>query len=276
MICRQLQIPVKEIDLTNWEKLIDNMKNPDKEVNISVCGKYVEHRDAYKSVEAALIHSAAAHKARLKINWVDSEKSNTPEKIKEALKETDGILIPGGFGIRGINGKINIAKFARENNIPFFGICLGMQVAVIEFAKNVCNLPDAYSTEFDEHCKDPIISLLEDQQDLELMGGTMRLGAWPCDLQANTMAAEIYGEEHISERHRHRYEVNNDYRECLTSNGMVLSGTSMKNILCEIVEIPSHPFYIGVQFHPEFKSRPMEPHPVFKAFVGAAVKKKSK
>ncbi|MCF7920641.1 MAG: CTP synthase [Candidatus Cloacimonetes bacterium] len=273
MICKQLHIPVKQIDLSAWDEVIDNIKNPDKEVNIAVCGKYVEHRDAYKSVEAALIHGAAAFKAKLNIHWVDSEKINTAAKIKETLSNADGILVPGGFGIRGINGKINITRYARENNIPFFGICLGMQVAVIEFAKHICGLDDAYSTEFDENCEHPVITLLDDQQDIEFMGGTMRLGAWPCDIKPKTLAHKIYKENHISERHRHRYEFNNDYKETFIRNGMTLSGSSMKEIFCEIVELPSHPFFIGVQFHPEFKSRPMTPHPIFKAFVEASIKK---
>jgi len=273
MLCRQLQIEEKPIDFSKWEKLIDNIKNPDKEVEIAVCGKYVIHRDAYKSVEASLIHGAAAHKAKLKIKWVDSEKNNSLDKINAALDGVDGILIPGGFGIRGIDGKIAITQYARENNIPFFGICLGMQVAAIEFAQNVCGLEDAYSTEFDEHCSHPVITLLDDQQDIDLMGGTMRLGAWDCQLKPDSLAANLYHEENISERHRHRYEFNNDYRDIFEKNGMVFSGTSLNEFLCEIVEIPSHPFFIGVQFHPEFKSRPQTPHPIFYSFVEAALKK---
>ncbi|MDP8321175.1 MAG: CTP synthase [Candidatus Stygibacter australis] len=273
MLCKQLQIKERPIDFSKWDQLIDNIKNPDKEVEIAVCGKYVIHRDAYKSVEAALIHGAAAHKAKLNIKWVDSEKNSSPEKINAALEGVDGILIPGGFGIRGIDGKIAITQYARENNIPFFGICLGMQVAVIEFAKHVCDLNDAYSTEFEEHCSQPVITLLDDQQDINLMGGTMRLGAWDCQLKPDSLAARIYKKEDISERHRHRYEFNNDYREVFEKNGMVFSGTSLNEFLCEIVEIPSHPFFIGVQFHPEFKSRPQTAHPIFHNFVGAALDK---
>ena len=272
MLCKQLQIPVNKIDMSVWDKIVYNMKNPDKEVNIAVCGKYVEHRDAYKSVEAALIHSAAAHRAKLNIKWVDSEKVNSVEKIEETLKDTDGILVPGGFGIRGIDGKVNITRYARENKIPFFGICLGMQVAVIEFAKNICGLEDAYSTEFDEHCKNPVIDLLDEQKDIENMGGTMRLGAfWPCDIKKGSLADKIYNVSPINERHRHRYEFNNEYKEIFQKNGMNVTGSSMKEVFCEIVEIPDHPFFIGVQFHPEFKSNPKNPHPVFKSFVGAAI-----
>jgi CTP synthase len=274
MICKQLQLEERPIDFSSWDKIIDNIKNPDKDVTIAVCGKYVEHRDAYKSVEAALIHGAAGHRAKLNIKWVDSEKNNSPEKIAEALCDVDGILIPGGFGIRGIDGKIAITRYARENNIPFFGICLGMQVAVIEFAKHVCNLEDAYSTEFDEQCKHPVISLLDDQQDLELMGGTMRLGAWDCHLEPDTLAMKVYQKEDISERHRHRYEFNNDYRENIEKAGMTISGSSLNGFLCEIVEIASHPFFIGVQFHPEFKSRPQIPHPIFLNFVKAALERR--
>ncbi len=273
MICQQLQIEERPIDFSDWDRIIDSIKNPDKDVTIAVCGKYVEHRDAYKSVEAALIHGAAAHRARLNIKWVDSEKNNSPELIKEALTDADGILIPGGFGIRGIDGKIAISKYARENNIPFFGICLGMQVAVIEYGNNVCGLHDAYSTEFEEHCQNPVICLLDDQHDLEFMGGTMRLGAWKCELKDNSLAQKIYQKKDISERHRHRYEFNNVYRELYDKNGMVFSGTSLNGFLAEIVEIPSHPFYIGVQFHPEFKSHPQIPHPIFFSFVEAAIKR---
>jgi CTP synthase len=271
MICKQLQIKERPIDFSAWDKLIDNIKNPDKDVTIAVCGKYVEHRDAYKSVEAALIHGAAAHKARLDIRWVDSEKTNTDEKILETLEGADGILIPGGFGIRGINGKIAITQYARINNIPFFGICLGMQVAVIEFAKHACGLEEAYSTEFDEHCEHPVISLLDDQQDLALMGGTMRLGSWICEVKENTLAWSIYKEKVINERHRHRYEFNSSYTDIFQKNGMIISGSTLNGFLCEIVEIPSHPFFIGVQFHPEFKSRPQKPHPIFDSFIKAAL-----
>ena len=266
-ICDHFRITQNSIDFTDWNNFVHNIKFPEREVSIAVCGKYVEHQDAYKSVEAALIHAAAFHKVKLKINWVDSEKTTNLNDIAEKLKDSNGILIPGGFGIRGIDGKIAIVQYARENNIPLFGICLGMQVAVIEFAKNVCNLENAYSTEFDESCQHPVIDLMEEQHYVDKLGGSMRLGAYPCQLKPNTLAKKIYGKDLVHERHRHRYEFNNDYREQLKENGMIISGTSPDDLLVEIVEIPSHPFFIAVQFHPEFKSRPDSPQPIFKEFI---------
>lgn len=274
-ICEHFHIPQNKIDFKDWEQIINNIKNPEKEVSIAVCGKYVEHQDAYKSVGAALVHAAAANKLKLNIKWVDSEKALTQAKIKEMLQGVDGILVPGGFGVRGIDGKIEIARYARENKIPFFGICLGMQIAVIEFARNVCGLEDPYSTEFNEHCKNPVIDLMDDQKYIDMMGGTMRLGAYPCRLKPESLAYRIYGESDISERHRHRYEFNNKYRDCITENGMMISGTSPDDLLVEIVEIPDHPFFIGVQYHPEFKSRPDKPQPIFKEFVKIAAQVKN-
>ncbi|MFC1898167.1 CTP synthase [Candidatus Cloacimonadota bacterium] len=269
-ICEHFHLPQHEIDFSDWDQIIDNIKNPEKEVTIAVCGKYVEHQDAYKSVGAALIHAAASNKLKLNVRWVDSEKTLTQEKIKSMLNGVDGILVPGGFGTRGIDGKIEIAKYARENKIPFFGICLGMQIAVIEFARNMCDLEDAYSSEFNEKCNDPVIDLMQEQKYIDMMGGTMRLGAFPCHLQKGSLAHKIYGDLDISERHRHRYEFNNEYRDCVQEKGMVISGTSPDDLLVEIVEIPDHPFFIGVQYHPEFKSRPDKPQPIFKAFVKKA------
>ncbi|MFO7896320.1 MAG: CTP synthase [Candidatus Cloacimonadales bacterium] len=273
-ICSKLQMTEHEIDFSDWDKIIFNILHAKKEINISVCGKYVEHQDAYKSVAAALIHAAAANEVKLKINWVDSEQVLLKDNLKEKLAGTDGILVPGGFGTRGIDGKIEIARYARENKIPFFGICLGMQIAVIEFAKNVCGLPDAYSSEFDEMSKDPVIHLMEDQKYIDMMGGSMRLGAYPCQLREASLAREIYGQSKISERHRHRYEFNNDYRQILEQQGMKISGTSPDDLLVEIVEIPAHPFYIGVQYHPEFKTRPDKPQEIFYSFIAAAIKNK--
>lgn len=266
-ICEHFHLQQNMMNFKDWEKIVDNIKNPEKEVTIAVCGKYVEHQDAYKSVGAALIHAAAANRLKLNVKWVDSEKTLDQKKIKEVLKGVDGILVPGGFGVRGIDGKIEIAKYARENKIPFFGICLGMQIAVIEFAQNVCVLKDAYSSEFLEHCENPVIDLMQDQKYIDMMGGTMRLGAYPCKLKKNSLAYKIYGKPEISERHRHRFEFNNNYRECLNEKGMIISGTSPDDLLVEIVEIPEHPFFIGVQYHPEFKSRPDKPQPIFKAFI---------
>ena len=219
---------------------------------------------------AALIHAAAFHKVKLNIKWVDSEKAISENAIKKSLENVNGILVPGGFGIRGIDGKVAIVKYAREKSIPYFGICLGMQTAVIEFARNVCGLKDAYSSEFNEKCKNPVINLMNDQKYIKMMGGTMRLGAYPCSLKTNSLAHDIYAQNEISERHRHRYEFNNEYRKTIEKNGMRISGISPDDLLVEIVELPSHPFFIGVQFHPEFKSRPDEPHPIFREFIKKA------
>ena len=269
-ICEHLHLRQSSINFSDWDKIVDGIKNSTKEVEIAVCGKYIEHQDAYKSVWAALIHSAAANKLKLKIKWIDSEKINNTNDIEKNIADVDGILVPGGFGNRGIEGKIAIAGFARENRIPFFGICLGMQIAVIEFSKNVCGLTDSYSSEFIKDCEHPVIHLMDDQKYLDKMGGTMRLGAQPCVLKADSLAKKIYMKTDISERHRHRYEFNNKYREVIEENGMKIVGTSPDNLLVEVVEIPDHPFFIAVQYHPEFKSRPDMPHPIFLEFVKAA------
>jgi len=275
-ICEHFHLRQNRIDFSDWERIIYNMKNPDKEVRIAVCGKYVEHQDAYKSVNAALIHAAAAGRFKLEIKWVDSEQTTDPSQIDKVLNKVDGILIPGGFGVRGIDGKIEIAKYARENKIPFFGICLGMQIATIEFARNVCQIETAYSSEFEENCSDPIIHLMEDQRYIEKLGGTMRLGAYPCKLKKDSLAYKIYKKMEISERHRHRYEFNNNYRQVIEKKGLQISGLSPDDLLVEIVEIPSHPFYIAVQFHPEFKSRPDRPQEIFHAFVKKSAELKYK
>ena len=275
-ICEHLHLREKIIDFSDWDRIIDNIKNSTDEVEIAVCGKYVEHQDAYKSVGAALTHAAAANRLKLKVKWVDSEKIISKKDIEKNLTDVDGILVPGGFGIRGIDGKIAIAGFARENKIPFFGICLGMQIAVIEFTKNVCGLKDSYSSEFIEDCEHPVIHLMDDQKYLEKMGGTMRLGAQPCVLKNGTLAKNIYKKNEISERHRHRYEFNNKYRDIIEKKGMQIVGTSPDDLLVEVVEIKDHPFYIAVQYHPEFKSRPDDPHPIFLEFIKAAGKKAKK
>ncbi|HPY96292.1 MAG TPA: CTP synthase [Candidatus Cloacimonadota bacterium] len=272
-ICKHLRIEEKEVDFIKWDKFLTNNKNPqDGTVNIALCGKYVDHKDAYKSVVEALSHSAAWNNVKLNIKWVDSEANYNEQDYKELLGNIDGILVPGGFGIRGISGKINIVKYARTNNIPFLGICLGMQVAVIEFAQNVCNIEDAYSSEFDENTKNPIIDLMSNQKYINGLGGSMRLGAYPCVLKQDSLAAKIYQKENISERHRHRYEFNNKYRSIIEEFGMNISGLSPDDLLVEAVEIKGHPFFIGVQFHPEFKSNPETPHPLFKHFIKAAKK----
>jgi len=270
LVCKHFRIEEKSLFMADWEQFINNMKTATEEVTIAVCGKYVQHQDAYKSVGEALIHAAAFHKLKLKVKWVNSEKTGVESNLHKDLEGVDGILIPGGFGVRGIEGKIAIAKYARMNNIPFFGICLGMQVAVIEFARNECGLANANSSEFDENSLHPVINLMTEQKYIEEMGGTMRLGAYPCKLQPNTLAETIYGKAEISERHRHRYELNNEYRKAIINKGLIVSGTSPDDLLVEIIEYPKNDFYIGVQFHPEFKSKPYEPQPIFRDFVKAA------
>jgi CTP synthase len=270
IVCNHFQLAHHELDLQDWEKFIEHVVSPVDIIHIAVCGKYVKHQDAYKSVEEALVHAAAYHRLKLEIKWVDSEISYQLAELEQELKGINGILIPGGFGMRGIEGKIAIAQYAREHNIPYFGICLGMQVAAIEIARNLSNLPQANSTEFDENTPDPVIDLMQDQQYIEKMGGTMRLGAYPCQITPDSLADKIYQNKLISERHRHRYEFNNKYRETMFEQGVVFSGTSPDGLLVEIMEYPRHDFFIGVQFHPEFKSRPAKPQPIFRDFIAAA------
>ena len=272
IICRHFKMDNSEMDLSQWQQFLTNRQNSDGEVSIAVCGKYVKHHDAYKSVVEDLMHAAAKQKKKLNIKWVDSERSFKAEDLDSELKDIDGILIPGGFGIRGIEGKINIAHYARSKNIPLLGICLGMQVMAIEYARNVCKLNDANSTEFDEITGNPVIHLMEDQRYIDYVGGSMRLGAYTCKLCPDSLAHRSYGSLQISERHRHRYEFNNEYREKLCEAGLRLSGLSENELLVEILEYPANRFHIGVQFHPEFKSRPNRPHPLFIELIKAAVK----
>ncbi len=269
-ICQHFNLDIKDMDLEDWKQFLVNSTQSTQKVNIAVCGKYVKHQDAYKSVEEALHHAASAQKLKLSIRWVDSEKNFNPDDLEKELMGIDGILIPGGFGLRGIEGKIAIAHYARTKGIPYFGICLGMQVLAIEFARNVCNLPKANSSEFDELTSHPVIDLMQDQHYLEKLGGTMRLGAYPCIIDKQSLAAKIYQSDTINERHRHRYEFNNNYRQQMADKGLKLSGMSPDQTLVEIIEISKHPFMIGVQFHPEFQSRPNRPHPVFFEFIKAA------
>ncbi len=273
VIANHLRLADRRLDISGWKKVVENIRNPKDSVNVAVCGKYVLHQDAYKSIEESLIHAGAENHLKVHINWVDSEDCYD-EDVKERLKGMDGILIPGGFGVRGIEGKICIAKYARENNIPLFGICLGMQVISIEFARNVCDLKKANSAEFEDATPYPVIDLMDDQQYIQMMGGTMRLGAYDCRIVKDTLARKIYDKELISERHRHRFEFNNKYRVQMAEKGLVFSGTSPDEKLVEIVELPSNDFYIGVQFHPEFKSRPEKAHPIFREFVKAAYENK--
>jgi len=255
-------------DLTEWEQLVARIKTPRRRVEIALVGKYVELHDAYMSVSESLAHAGLAHDVDVDITWINSEKS-TVQEIEEELRTASGIVVPGGFGPRGVEGKIFAARYARERQVPYLGLCYGLHMAVIEFARDVLGLPQANSTEIDELTPDPVIALMPDQRDVD-MGGTMRLGLYPCKLVPGTRAAECYQEPVVQERHRHRWEVNNAYREMMDEAGMIVSGTSPDGKLAEIMELYDHPWFVGVQFHPEFKSRPTRPHPLFSGFIGAA------
>ena len=281
LILKYLHKEAPESDLSKWKELVDRCYHPKDEVSIAIVGKYVEYEDSYKSLKEALTHGAVAKSLKLTITWIEAEglESKTPEdrSYESQLEGFDGILVPGGFGKRGIEGMLNAIRYAREKHVPYFGICLGMQTACIEFARNVCGLKDANSSEFDPASQHRIIYKLRELLGVEEMGGTMRLGAWTCILQEGTLAHRIYGATEISERHRHRYEFNREYEALLTGGGLQISGTTPDSTYVEIVEIPGHPFFIGCQFHPEFKSKPLEPHPLFREFIAASYKnRKSK
>ena len=267
--CRRLGLNCQKPDLSEWAAMVERAKNVHGEVRIALVGKYVALHDAYLSVVEALTHGGIENDAKVEVDWVDSEKV-TDDNAGEILGAVDGIIVPGGFGDRGIEGMISAAKYARENNVPYFGVCLGMQMAVIDFARHVCSLPQAHSSELNPETPDPVIYLMPEQIGVVAKGGTMRLGAYPCVLADGTMVRNIYGSSQISERHRHRYEFNNDYRELMTSKGLRLSGLSPNGHLVEIVELPAHPWFVGVQFHPELKSRPNRAHPLFRDFIRAA------
>ncbi len=273
VVCRELNIQAPKIDLADWNLMLGNIKKADKEVRIAIVGKYVQLRDAYLSVSEALKHAGYANSANVEIEWIDCE-TITDDNVSEVLASCDGVIVPGGFGNRGIEGKISTAKYCRENNVPYLGICLGMQIAVIEFARNVCGLKDANSREFDENSTNKVIDFLPDQHSGIDIGGTLRLGAYECKIKENTKLKELYKKEIISERHRHRYEFNNDYREVLAENGIVFSGTSPDNYIVETIEIPANDFYVAVQYHPEFKSRPTNAHPLFLGLISASVNRK--
>ena len=272
VVCRELNLHTKEPDLAEWEDMVMKIKNRKKEVVIAIVGKYVKFPDAYLSIIESLNHAGYHTGANVRIKWVESE-NVTKENVAEKLSGASGIIVPGGFDARGIEGKIVACRYARENDIPYLGICLGMQIAVIEYARNVCGLEDANSTEFKESCLNPVINLMEDQLGITRKGGTMRLGAYPCVTLEGTMFRSLYGKELISERHRHRYEFNNVYREIMTGHGMVICGTAPDDSLVEAIELPDKRFFIGVQYHPEFKSRPNKPHPLFMGLVKAALDK---
>ena len=271
--CSILKLPCPEPDLSDWREMVDAMKSSDKTVRIALVGKYTQLHDSYLSVVEALKHGGIASRAKVQIQWVEAE-GVTEQTAPEIFQDADGILVPGGFGDRGIPGMIEAAKYAREHRIPYLGICLGMQIAVIEFARHVLGLPDADSAEFAPETPNPVIHLMPDQEGVTDIGGTLRLGSWPCVLTPGSLASALYGAPLIHERHRHRYEVNNEYREALTGSGMMLSGISPDGRIVEMMELSDHPFFIGTQAHPELKSRPNRPHPLFAGLVKAALEYK--
>lgn len=270
VVCKALNLENVEPDLSDWTHMVEALKNPVRETEIALVGKYTQLHDAYISVVEALKHGGIPSRTSVNIRWVDSE-TVTAENVAEVLDGVNGVLVPGGFGDRGIEGMIHAIRYARENNIPYLGLCLGMQLAIVEFARNVVGYEDAHSIELDPNTTHPVIALMPDQADIEDIGGTLRLGSCPCVLDKTSKAYQLYGTENINERHRHRYEVNNDYRTALTENGMLLSGTSPEGRIIEMCEIPSHPFFVATQAHPELKSRPNKPHPLFKGLVEASI-----
>lgn len=272
-IVELLNIWTKKPDISDWLALADTIRNPKHEVSIGIVGKYVHFTDSYKSLNEALRHGGYANGAHVNLKFIEAEELEKDDANLKVLEEVDGILVPGGFGERGVEGKIKAIRFARENKIPFYGICLGMQLAVVEFARNVCGLANANSLEFDQNTPNPVISLMEEQKAVRNKGATMRLGAYACTLEKNSKSFAAYGEKEISERHRHRYEFNSEYEDVLKQNGMKIVGMSPKTGLVEIVEVENHPWFVGCQFHPEFKSRPMSAHPLFVHFIEAAVAK---
>ncbi|MBL7751095.1 MAG: CTP synthase [Chitinophagaceae bacterium] len=272
IVLKKLNLQIDtEPELTRWKEFLNKLKYPKAKVTIGLIGKYVELQDAYKSILESFVHAGAMNECKVQVQYIHSE-FITPENVAEKLSLLDGLLVAPGFGHRGIEGKITAVKYARENGLPFFGICLGMQMAVIEFARDVLGLKEAHSTEMDPNAVEPVIDMMEEQKKITKMGGTMRLGAYPCELLSGSLAEKIYGTSHISERHRHRYEFNNKYLDAFEKNGMIASGRNPETGLVEIMEIPGHPFFVGVQYHPELKSTVENPHPVFVHFVGAARK----
>jgi len=271
IILKQFDLPINKSDISNWGNLVNVVNNLTDEIEIALVGKYVELHDAYLSVAESLRHAGYKYNKKVVINWIDAESLEKEADLNKIFQNSKGILVPGGFGTRGIEGKIKACKYARENKIPYLGICLGMQIAVIEFALNVCNIENASSTEFDELCKNPIIDLMAEQKSIVNMGGTLRLGNYACKIKKDTLAYSAYKNENILERHRHRYEFNNKYKEILEKKGMTFSGINEDSDLVEIIEIKEHPFFIACQFHPEFKSRPTRPHPLFEQFIKASI-----
>jgi CTP synthase len=273
-VCQRLRLDTREPDLQGWRSMTERILHPTKRLRIAVVGKYTDLRDAYKSVQEALIHGGIPNDAKVDVEWIASDQFTDQAAAGRLLGGYDGLLIPGGFGERGIGGMVEAIRWARENDLPFFGICLGLQVAIIEFARNVCRLPDTNSTEFEPNCKTPVISLMHSQRDVSDLGGTMRLGAYAARLRPGSRAALAYGSTEISERHRHRWEVSNAYRDVLAEFGLRLSGQSPDGGLVEVIELPDHAWFIGCQFHPELKSRPTRPHPLFAGFIAAALRRR--
>jgi CTP synthase len=276
LVLKYLRVSCHDRDIARWEDLVHRIYNPRDEVHIGIVGKYVEYEDSYKSLKEALVHGAVGQNLKLNVTWVEAEglenkkDDGSGRNCESQLEGFDGILVPGGFGKRGIEGMLNAIRYAREKKVPYFGICLGMQTACIEFARNVCGLADADSSEFNQSTPHRIIYKLRELRGIDELGGTMRLGAWPCKLEANSQAATAYGTTEISERHRHRYEFNREYEAVLTGGGLRITGATPDGTYVEIVEIPDHPYFLGCQFHPEFKSKPLEPHPLFSAFIKAS------
>jgi CTP synthase len=275
LVCRKLGLETKPAELSAWRTIVQKVVEPKSKVRIAVVGKYTDYADSYKSIQEALIHGGIANDVGVDVAWTSSDLFTDNETAKGLLASYDGLLVPGGFGVRGVEGMVEAIAGARETGTPFFGICLGMQVAIIEFARNVCGLDDSNSSEFAPECAHPVIALMESQHGVKDMGGTMRLGAYACRLARGSRAAEIYGVPEISERHRHRYEVGNGFRELFVEKGMRLAGLSPDGSLVEMIELPDHPYFVACQFHPELKSRPTRPHPLFAAFIGAAVNRRN-
>ncbi len=269
--CECLHLDCPKPDLKDWEDMVQALRTPNKEVTIALVGKYIQLHDAYISVAEALKHGGIAERATVNIKWIDSE-TVTADNVDELLGDAQGILVPGGFGSRGIDGKLAAIEYARTHKVPFLGLCLGMQLSIVEFARHVCGYNDAHSIELDPSTTHPVIALMPDQEGVDDIGGTLRLGSYPCVLDKTSLAYKLYGEETIHERHRHRYEVNNDFRSTLTEHGMKLSGLSPDGRIVEMIEIPDHPWFVATQAHPELKSRPNRPHPLFKGFVEASIK----
>jgi CTP synthase len=269
LVCDLLHLETPAPDLADWQKFVERVVSPSKHVKIAVVGKYMDVRDAYKSIYESLTHAAAGEDCGIDLKLVDAE--SLEHGVDAQLKDVAGVLIPGGFGVRGAEGKINAARYAREHNVPFLGLCLGMQVATIEFARNVCGIKNANSTEFDKATVEPVISLLEEQRGVRKKGASMRLGTWPTKIVEGTLAERIYGDTEVTERHRHRYEFNMKYRDQMNAQGFVISGTSPDGTLAELIELRDHPYFVGCQYHPEFQSKPNKPHPLFKGFIQACL-----